>query len=100
MYYVLCNPLSANKQGEALAHKLEEKLAGETLKFIDIRSIQDYSTFWSTIDTANDSVILAGGDGTLNCFINANENTELLPTDLYYYAAGSGNDFKKDVCRV
>ena len=96
MYYVLCNPLSANKKGEQLAHNLEGKLPGEELKFIDIRTVEDYSSFWKTIDLEKDNVILAGGDGTLNRFINANENEE-LPANLYYYAAGSGNDFRKDV---
>ena len=97
MYYVLCNPLSANKQGAVRSQSLVAKLPSEELKFIDIREVSDYSAFWKTIDREQDSVILSGGDGTLNRFINANEDIDLLPKKLYYYASGSGNDFMHDV---
>ncbi|MBQ7335922.1 MAG: diacylglycerol kinase family protein, partial [Clostridia bacterium] len=96
MYYVLCNPLSANKQGAVLSQSLIGKLSNEELNFIDIRTVNDYCDFWKTIDMENDTVVLSGGDGTLNRFINANEEV-VLPKNLYYYAAGSGNDFKHDV---
>lgn len=96
MYYVLCNPLSANKKGAVLSQGLVGKLSNKELQFIDVRAVEDYSAFWKTIDFLNDTVILAGGDGTLNRFINANLGLD-LPKELYYYAAGSGNDFKKDV---
>lgn len=96
MYYILYNPLSANKQGEALSKALSEKLKNEELTYVNILTIEDYAAYWTTIDMANDTVILAGGDGTLNRFVNANEGIR-LPEKLYYYAAGSGNDFKKDI---
>lgn len=96
MYYILCNPLSANKQGAVLSQSLISKLSGEEIKFIDIRELTDYSNFWKTIDMKNDNVVLSGGDGTLNRFINANIDAS-LPENLYYFAAGSGNDFKHDV---
>ena len=96
MYYILCNPLSANKQGAVLSQSLISKLSSEEIRFIDIREVENYAAFWKTIDLKNDIVILSGGDGTLNRFINANLDTE-LPKKLYYFAAGSGNDFKHDV---
>ncbi len=96
MYYVLCNPLSANKQGAVLSQSLVQKLSEKEIKFVDIRTVNDYAAFWKTINFEIDTVILAGGDGTLNRFINSNEGIE-LPRNLYYFAAGSGNDFKKDV---
>ncbi|MBQ8416303.1 MAG: diacylglycerol kinase family protein [Clostridia bacterium] len=96
MYYILCNPLSANKQGETLSQSLISKLSDAEVKFIDIRTVEDYADFCQTIDCENDTVVLSGGDGTLNRFINVNEGVE-LPKNLYYFAAGSGNDFKKDV---
>ncbi len=96
MYYILYNPLSASKQGEALAKVLAEKLGNEEHTFVDLCKLGDYSAFWSTVDLQNDTVILAGGDGTLNRFINENEGNA-LPEKLFYYPAGSGNDFKKDV---
>ncbi len=96
MYYVLCNPLSANKQGAVLSQSLVQKLSEKEIKFVDIRTVNDYAAFWKTINFEIDTVILAGGDGTLNRFINSNEGMD-LPRNLYYFAAGSGNDFKKDV---
>ncbi|MBQ9796435.1 MAG: diacylglycerol kinase family protein [Clostridia bacterium] len=96
MYYVLCNPLSGNKQGAVLSQSLISKLPENELKFIDIRTVEDYASFWNTIDFKNDTVVISGGDGTLNRFINSNLDAE-LPENLYYYASGSGNDFKKDV---
>lgn len=96
MYYILCNPLSANKQGAVLSQSLVSKLSDSELEFVDIRTVERYSDFWKRIDLENDTVILSGGDGTLNRFINANID-ERLPNNLYYFAAGSGNDFKHDV---
>lgn len=96
MYYVLCNPLSANKQGAVLSQSLIGKLKREDIKFVDILTVGDYADVWKTVDDEKDTVILSGGDGTLNRFINATVGTK-LPKNLYYFAAGSGNDFKHDV---
>ena len=96
MYYILCNPLSANKQGAVLSQSLVSKLSDDELEFVDIRTVGRYADFWKRIDLEKDTVILSGGDGTLNRFINANVK-ETLPKNLYYFAAGSGNDFKHDV---
>jgi diacylglycerol kinase family enzyme len=63
---------------------------------VDLSTLTGYANFWAGIDLENDTVILSGGDGTLNRFINENVGLE-LPKNLFYFAAGSGNDFKKDV---
>ncbi len=95
MYYVLYNPLSGNKQGMTLSQAAFSKLPENELKWMDIRTVEDYSAFWKTIDLENDTVVISGGDGTINRFVNANIGTE-LPKNLFYYASGSGNDFKND----
>ena len=46
--------------------------------------------------TEKDSVVLSGGDGTLNRFVNSIDGIEVSCT-LYYYPTGSGNDFQRDV---
>ncbi|MBQ9773692.1 MAG: diacylglycerol kinase family protein [Clostridia bacterium] len=96
MHHILCNPLSANKQGEALTQALIGQLGDVAYRIVDIRTVKSYAELWLEIDMENDTVILSGGDGTLNRFVNENEGLE-LPQKLYYYASGSGNDFKKDV---
>ena len=96
MHYILYNALSGNKQGKEYSRLLLGNHAPEDAKMVDITSIGSYADFWVGVDLENDTVILSGGDGTLNRFIN--DNAELqLPKNLFYFAAGSGNDFKKDV---
>ena len=96
MHYVLYNTLSGNKQGLEYSRLLLGNSIPEDSKLIEISSVTNYADFWANIDFENDTVILSGGDGTLNRFIN--DNAELkLPKNLFYFASGSGNDFKKDV---
>ena len=96
MYYVLYNALSANKQGLEHSRLMLGNEVPEDAKMIDITSITSYADFWASIDLENDTVILSGGDGTINRFVNENVGLT-LPKNLFYFAAGSGNDFKKDV---
>ncbi len=96
MHYILYNSLSGNKQGLSYSQLLLGNSASADAKMIDVTTIENYADFWAGIDLANDTVILSGGDGTLNRFINANHGLE-LPENLFYFATGSGNDFKKDV---
>ena len=48
---------------------------------------------------ADDRLIICGGDGTLNGFINKIEGTD-IKNDIFYFPAGSGNDFMKDLGRT
>lgn len=96
MYYILYNPLSANKQGLEYSNLLLGSSVPADAKMIDVSSIIDYADFWANIDFEKDTIVLSGGDGTLNRFINANYD-RTLPKNLFYFASGSGNDFKKDV---
>ena len=96
MYYILYNNLSGNKQGVEYSRLLLGNSVPKDAKMVDISSITSYADFWANIDLENDTVILSGGDGTLNRFINENDGLT-LPKSLFYFASGSGNDFKKDV---
>ncbi len=96
MHYILYNTLSGNKQGLEYSRLLLGNHVSADAKLVDLSSIKSYADFWANIDLENDTVVLSGGDGTLNRFIN--DNAELqLPKNLFYFASGSGNDFKKDV---
>ena len=94
-YQVLYNPLVGNGQGEERSRKLTQILSGDTLVYRDITTIDDYGAYFAALPKGT-GVIIAGGDGTLNRFIN---DTAALTLDfpVSYYATGSGNDFLRDV---
>lgn len=95
MYQILFNPLSGNNTGKESAQKIENLLPGEEFNYVDITTLKSYDEFMANL-TPEDSPILAGGDGTLNRFINS--FTPIAYSGrVYYYPAGSGNDFMADI---
>ena len=91
-YCVLYNPYSASGKGEILANKLKN-IWNDKLYFISISHIKNYNEFF---DFTSDDIILCGGDGTLNHFINDIRNIN-YNNRIYYYPCGSGNDFFTDI---
>lgn len=94
-YTILFNPYSGGCKGEEKAGKLKEILKGNKLTYCDITKIKDYGSFFENID-ADEKIVLCGGDGTLNRFVNS-EGTDNIKNELYFYATGSGNDFLRDI---
>lgn len=94
-YTVLYNPNAGNGTGATEAEKLRDILKGDELTFTDITKLGGYADFFAGLDK-DDRLILAGGDGTLNRFINETEGLD-PGRDIYYFAAGSGNDFAHDL---
>ena len=91
---ILYNPLANNKRGFDAANVASQYLFGET-DLIDITGIEDiYSYIEGT--SAETKLYIAGGDGTINRLVNI-LNGRTLTHEVYYYAAGSGNDFRADV---
>lgn len=91
--HLLYNPFAGGGTGEERAKTIAERLEGE-VRFTDITDITDYKAFLSSCE--GEKLILCGGDGTLNRF--ANEIYGLnLNCELYFAAAGTGNDFLKEV---
>lgn len=95
IYHVLYNPNAGNGRGQEAVSTLAGLLPEDTLHFQDMTALCDYDTFFDGLPL-EDAVILSGGDGTLNRFLN---DTVRLPLEreLYYYATGSGNDFFTDI---
>ena len=91
-YYVLFNPHAGNGLGEEKARALT---MDAELCFCDMTKLDSYEAFFAGIEP-EDGVIIAGGDGTLNRFLNDTEGLS-IPNDILYYATGSGNDFLKDL---
>ena len=93
MIYVLFNTLAGNKNLEQETEALHDFLDGEIVKK-DIQSI-DYKTFLAPL-TKEDTIVLCGGDGTLNHFANDTDGIDIA-CEVLYYPSGSGNDFAHDI---
>ncbi len=93
MNYLLFNPYAGNgtckKQSETMAAS-----CGSDIKYINMTEIS-YPEFFSSLNP-KDKVTICGGDGTLNRFVNDTRGIS-ISNDILYYAAGSGNDFLRDV---
>jgi len=94
-YYVLFNPICCNGKGKERTKRLNSFQFDGELEFLDITTIQSYSDFFNSLD-AEDSIIVCGGDGTLNRFVNDTSSIE-IKNKILYYACGNGNDFARDI---
>ncbi len=92
--YILYNPLAGNGRCENAARQLKKTfLPGARLQ--SMVEIKSYAEFFAGLPQEA-TLVICGGDGTLNRFVN-DINGELPRNKLLYYPAGSGNDFAHDV---
>lgn len=93
-YIVLYNPYSGNGTGETNAHKLDAVCPDDKLEYVDMTKV-DYANLFASMDNM-DSLIICGGDGTLNRFVN---DTKATPCNhpIYCFPCGTGNDFLREV---
>ena len=96
MIYILYNPMAGNNQGYQKASELKNIYKDQETTFLDITEVQDYDSLFYEKIKEGDSVVIAGGDGTLNRFINNTESISYT-CPILYYPVGSGNDFFRDV---
>lgn len=93
-YYILYNPLASS--GNCSKHIENIELSENCEKvFYNMAEHNSYSEILDTI-ASDDIIVLCGGDGTLNRFINS-VDCDNIKNDILYYAAGSGNDFLNDL---
>ena len=92
---ILYNTLAGNGAAEDKARELASSLGENDCQVVDISSVTDYAELFST-KCAEDTVVICGGDGTLNRFANATAAIDISCTILYC-AQGSGNDFLRDL---
>lgn len=80
--YVLFNPLAGNNDGEQKAKKLENLYSKKEMVYKDITKINDYSGFVEELGK-EDQIVVCGGDGTLNRFVNDTYNLNIQNNILY-----------------
>ena len=92
--FILYNPLAGHGNHECELSKLEKLLEGESVRK-DIREIDNYKDFLLTLKE-DDRIVLCGGDGTINRFVN-DTDADSINNEILYYAIGTGNDFLHDI---
>lgn len=94
-YHILYNPIANNGKGKEEINAIRGKY--ENADWVDITTIKDYKSFIASLGE-NDSIMICGGDGTLNRFANEIKDVE-IKNPVYYYGMGTGNDFLHDLDR-
>lgn len=92
--YIIYNPLSGTGDCLENARNLEVYI-DDNVKYVDITRIKNYSVFVNGMD-ADDYLIIAGGDGTLNRFVNDTDGIS-IQQEILYFPTGTGNDFACDL---
>ena len=95
MKYIIYNTMSGHGKSEEYANSAIKNEA-ENIKIVDIKTV-DYKSFFENLGES-DEVVICGGDGTLNRFVNDIGDIE-IKNKLYYCPCGTGNDFCADVCK-
>ncbi len=90
--YILYNPLSGTGTAKADAEAL--LLGYENAESIDITTVK-VSDLVDTL-TEDDTIIICGGDGTINRFANDVYDID-VKCGVLYYPSGTGNDFLRDI---
>lgn len=92
--YVMYNPLAGNGNAEEDA-KLLQMVLDEELEYYDITRITNYAAFIGGMEK-DDYLVIVGGDGTLNRFVNDTNGIE-ISREILYFPSGSGNEFAREL---
>lgn len=95
MNYLLYNPNANNGLTMKDLQDIKNTLLNQEYKEINLLEITDYQELVSAF-LPEDTIYIIGGDGTLNKFLNHIKKL-VIPGEIYYYPAGTGNDFMHDV---
>jgi diacylglycerol kinase family enzyme len=93
---ILYNPLSGHGTAEDKAHQLASTYESTSeVATLDITKVDDIVATLSEYGD-DDTVIICGGDGTLNRFVYDTESID-PKFEILYCAVGTGNDFLHDI---
>ena len=97
-YHVLLNPFAGHNGVEEVKKNLLSILDGNNLTFTDVTALKEENDLQNLVSALEPEtkLVIAGGDGTLNRFVNA-VDCDNIANEIYLFAAGSGNDFYADL---
>lgn len=94
MKYVLFNPHACSGTAKKCIEPYLATLS-ESYTLVDMTEILSYEEFFAPI-SESDEIVICGGDGTINRFVNDVKGIQ-IKSRIYYLPAGSGNDFARDL---
>lgn len=92
-YYILYNPKAGNGNCKKYAECMP--IIYDQAELVDMTRITNYPAFLRDMHK-EDILVIVGGDGTLNRFVNDTEGIE-ISQEILYLPAGTGNDFARDL---
>ena len=92
--YIFFNPLAGKGNQQEKIESVFTENKSELLYF-DLTAKSEPSEILCDI-AEDDKIVICGGDGTLNRFINSLGEME-IKNDIFYLATGTGNDFLNDL---
>lgn len=92
-YYILYNPKAGDGNSKLYANCMP--VIYDRVELVDMTHICNYRAFLRDMHQ-EDILVIVGGDGTLNRFVNDTDGIE-ISQEILYFPAGTGNDFAKDL---
>ncbi len=90
--YLLYNPLAGNGKCREDIDIL--KNIHDEIEYVNMCNV-DYINFFASTES-NSTIIICGGDGTLNRFVNDTRYID-IKNPIFLYSVGTGNDFIRDL---
>jgi diacylglycerol kinase family enzyme len=90
--YAIYNPCANSNNGKTVVKKIEDYFSN--VYYVDITTI-NYLEFFENIEK-DDNIIICGGDGTLNRFINDTKDIK-YENNILLFPIGTGNDFYREM---
>lgn len=95
-YIVYYNPLAGKGEVDTVKQNISQLMEGENLTFESLTELGDTLPQKIAELAPEVKIVIAGGDGTLNKFVNS-VDCDGLKNEVYLYASGNGNDFFTDL---
>ncbi len=99
MFIILHNPMTKNKKARRRLKRVVNYFKRRNIRFRlkSLLKIDDLEAFIKRIPS-DSKLVLLGGDGTINAFINRTYNLHVAQS-IYLMGVGSGNDFLRSLKR-